>query len=367
MKVLKFWGLILVSVMCVGLTSCGGDDNGSPVQNPNDDTVTDPNAIMTFKDPLVAAYCVSQFDRNKDSQLSYAEAATAQALPFKFSESITSFDELRFFKGLASIGDFTFSNCSKLTSIIIPKSVTSIGQYAFSGCSSLTSFNIPNSVTKINSCAFQKCSGLSSITIPNSVTSIGSTAFSGCSGLTSVTIGNSVASIGSRSFSGCSGLTSVTIGNSVASIGDEAFRSCNGLKKVIINDIAAWCNIKFGTSEANPLHYAHHLYSDENTEIKDLVIPNSVTRIGVAAFYNCSGLTSVTIPNSVTSIEQNAFSGCSNLTSVVSQSVNPFSLSSLSTFDTSVYQNATLYVPKGTIEKYKATWGWNEFKNIVER
>ena len=30
MKVLKFWGLILVSVMCVGLTSCGGDDNGSP-------------------------------------------------------------------------------------------------------------------------------------------------------------------------------------------------------------------------------------------------------------------------------------------------------------------------------------------------
>ena len=321
MKVLKIWGLILVSVMCAGLTACGGDDNGGPVQNPDDDTVTDPNAIMTFKDPLVAAYCVSQFDRNKDSQLSYAEAATAQALPFKFSESITSFDELRFFKGLASIGDFTFSNCSKLTSIIIPKSVTSIGQYAFRGCSSLTSLNIPNSVTKINSCAFQKCSGLSSITIPNSVTSIGSTAFSGC----------------------------------------------NGLKKVIINDIAAWCNIKFGTSEANPLHYAHHLYSDENTEIKDLVIPNSVTRIGVAAFDNCSGLTSVTIPNSVTSIEQNAFSGCSNLTSVVSQSVNPFSLSSLSTFDTSVYQNATLYVPKGTIEKYKATWGWNEFKNIVER
>ena len=55
MKVLKFWGLILVSVMCAGLTACGGDDNGGPVQNPDDDTVTDPNAIITFKDPLVAA------------------------------------------------------------------------------------------------------------------------------------------------------------------------------------------------------------------------------------------------------------------------------------------------------------------------
>lgn len=48
----------------------------------------------------------------------------------------------------------------------------------------------------------------------------------------------------------------------------------------------------------------------------DLVIPNSVTRIGMYAFYGCSGLTSVTIPNSVMSIGREAFSGCSGLTSV---------------------------------------------------
>ena len=45
-------------------------------------------------------------------------------------------------------------------------------------------------------------------------------------------------------------------------------------------------------------------------------IPNSVTSIGNSAFYNCSGLTSVTIPNSVTSIRERAFCDCAELTAV---------------------------------------------------
>ena len=53
----------------------------------------------------------------------------------------------------------------------------------------------------------------------------------------------------------------------------------------------------------------------------DLAIPSAiagmrVTSIGESAFYNCSGLTSVTIPDGVTSIEGQAFSCCSALTSV---------------------------------------------------
>lgn len=42
----------------------------------------------------------------------------------------------------------------------------------------------------------------------------------------------------------------------------------------------------------------------------------SVTNIGVRAFYECSGLTSLIIPEGITSIEENAFYGCSDLTSV---------------------------------------------------
>ena len=62
-----------------------------------------------------------------------------------------------------------------------------------------------------------------------------------------------------------------------------------------------------------------------NSYSGDVVIPETVTyndveykvtSIGNCAFYNCSGLTSVTIPQGVTTIESFAFGECSGLTSV---------------------------------------------------
>ena len=251
----------------------------------------------------------------------------------------TSLTSVTIGNSVTSIGDGAFAFCTSLTSITIPNSVTSIGDGAFRDCSSLTSITIPNSVTSIEGWAFRNCSALTSITIPNSVTSIGEYTFYGCSSLTSVTIGNSVTSIGDEAFNGCSSLTSVTIPNSVTSIGDEAFAYCTSLTSVTIGnsvtsigieafeycysltktnytgDIAGWCNIKFGNNDANPMYCSHNFYINDQ-EIKDLVIPNSITSIGGFTFYGCSSLTSVTIPNSVTSIGSSAFSGCSGLTSI---------------------------------------------------
>ncbi len=156
-----------------------------------------------------------------------------------------------------------------------------------------------------------------------SVTSIGDYAFYYSTGLTSITIPNSVTSIGNSAF-WCCGLTSITIPNSVTSIGWEAFDVCTKLKEVHINDLAAWCNIDFGSSYANPLSYAHNLYLN-NELITELVIPSSVAKIKKNTFSGCSSLTGVTIPNSVTSIGEWAFYDCSGLKKVINLSNLTFS------------------------------------------
>jgi hypothetical protein len=94
-----------------------------------------------------------------------------------------------------------------------------------------------------------------------------------------------------------------------------------------------------------------------------------VTSIGAEAFYECPGLTSVTIGSGVTSIGNRAFDGV-DIPTVISLIENPFKItgktSDYRTFSQNTFNNATLYVPKGTIEKYKATDGWKDFANIKE-
>ena len=246
-----------------------------------------------------------------------------------YSSSVVIPEEVTYMnrtRKVTSIGEYAFEYCSDLTSITIPNSVTNIGGGAFSHCDGLKSITIPSSVTSIGKEAFYDCDGLTSITIPNSVTSIGIEAFYDCNGLTSVTIGTSVTSIGEYAFRRCTGLTSIKIPNSVTSIGDGAFRYCSGLTSVTIG--------------------------------------NSVTSIGDYAFQNCSSLTSITIPNSLTSIGKEAFSGW-DLPEVISKIDNPFKIKT-NTFSDNTFYNATLYVPAGTIDKYKATEGWMKFAFIEE-
>ncbi|MBQ2740894.1 MAG: leucine-rich repeat domain-containing protein [Clostridia bacterium] len=319
-------------------------------------SITIPDGITSIGD------CAFEFCKGLTSITVPASVITIGENAFYYCNSLTS---ITVPDGVNSIGDYAFAYCNGLTSIAIPDSVTSIGKKAFYDCSyltsiivsenntvyqsidgnlyskdgktliqyaigkSATSFSLPINVTAIGDYAFAYCHRLTSITIPNSVVSIGKGAFCYCDSATGVVIGENVITIGEKAFAYCASVKSVSLGNSVNTIGDYAFKDCNklasitipdnitsigegafyycnGLWKVYVDSLAAWCNISFGDSYANPLWYAGSLYVN-NEYITDLVIPDGVTSIGDYAFESCENMKSITIPASVNSIGNYAF------------------------------------------------------------
>lgn len=175
-------------------------------------------------------------------------------------------------------------------------------------------------VTRIGDEAFKYCYTVTEITLPNSITSIGNYAFShftsNYKGRT-IVIPEKVTSIGDYAFENCFLLKYIKIPKSVTSIGKDAFSGCSGLTEVRIDDIAAWCRIKFYDCHSNPLILKDvSLYLTNVGTINDLVIPEDVLRIGESAFSG-SDLTSVTIPRNLSSIGEDAFWLCFDLEKVI--------------------------------------------------
>jgi hypothetical protein len=71
---------------------------------------------------------------------------------------------------------------------------------------------------------------------------------------------------------------------------------------------------------------------------------------------------SVTIGNSVATIDSYAFSGCNNISSVYNLCDEPQRIGP-QTF--AEYSNIDLYVPESSIESYKSTDVWKDFKQIL--
>ena len=114
-------------------------------------------------------------------------------------------------------------------------------------------------------------------------------------------------------------------------IATGAFHNCTGLgvlkipESVTIIENGEFVSLQYVEVDKNNKKYDSRedcnavIETETNTLIsgcKHTKIPNTVVKIGYAAFYNCSSLKSITIPSSVISIEFDAFQKCSSLTSI---------------------------------------------------
>ena len=186
-----------------------------------------------------------------------------------------------------------------------------------------------NKVSELYYGMFFSCNSLEKIEIPVDVKVIPLCAFCNCESLTNVILHEGLLSIEKDAFE-CAPISSVTLPNSLVEIG-EGCMSGNKLKTLIIND-----NIKKIPRGA--------FYSSTLTKV---VIGKSVERMGFSIF------------------------GDSSLEEIECRMQNPedcyfYDSWEDKTFSLNNYTWATLYVPYGTIEKYKATSPWCNFVSIVE-
>jgi hypothetical protein len=328
-------------------------------------------------------------------------------------KSITIPDSVKY------IGDHAFNACKNLKSITIPSAVTKIWENAFCGCGGLDSIIvengntayyddencliekntkklilgcqnsvIPNDIKSIGHDAFRNCDGLKKIVIPKSVEKIKNDAIIRCNGLeiikvekgnkryydkgncliendgkriiagcNSSIIPNDIKIISSGAFAGHRDLVKIAIPSSVEKIERWAFNNCDKLESIIVDKN----NVKY-YSEGNCL-----IEKDTKTLIaksKNNAIPNDIESIADCALLGCHELRSITIPNSVKKIEKGAFNSCDNLDSIIVEAIEPPVFYGTYPWAFRNYKTP-VYVPKESIDAYKAANEWKELKNIT--
>ena len=247
-----------------------------------------------------------------------------------------------------------FSCCNRLKNIKLSSNLKKIAKDTFSRCNSLEKIEIPDSVEEIELMAFLRCPSLKSIKLSNNLKKIGERAFYYCESLESIEIPDNVEEIGKEAFEGCSSLKSIKIPKSVKKIGENAFKGIENIIYLENNDIQIENNIEEYITETeivlsfdvlkelNKLKIIETLDKKKLTFVeipstyflngvkykivsidkklfqeykylKNIKLPDGITKIGAFAFSKCFSLEKIIIPHSVKEIGDNAFEYCFSL------------------------------------------------------
>ena len=131
-----------------------------------------------------------------------------------------------------------------MTKVTIPASVTSIAAYAFNSLALLEEieFATDSKLETIGDYAFANSVSIIELQLPTTLTSIGNYAFSGCISITKINsdtegeliLPDNVTTIGEYAFQNLALMTKVVVPESVTSIGLGAFRGCNAIEDITL-------------------------------------------------------------------------------------------------------------------------------------
>ena len=213
----------------------------------------------------------------------------------------------------------------------------------------LGNYVIPSGVTIIGNSSFYNCLKLTSINIGSEVTSIKSSAFENCSEIINVTLGSGLTELNGFSFRYCSKLKKIVYNNTTDVIKNVG--AAGGAS------IGTWTEIEINEGNTAFKVVDNILYSKDGSKIvkvptgkdlADFTIPSGVTQIGESSFYNCSKLTSINIEPEITSIGGSAFRDINNLRTIIlaaptitANLIKDYSCGYLVNYATTVYTNST--------------------------
>lgn len=246
---------------------------------------------------------------------------------------------------IESIGNCAFSECHSLKEMEMSDGIESIGVHAFEACKSLVDIYLPDSVKRIEEGAFSRCESLQKINLPLALTEISQNLFEGCLSLKMVLIPSSVKNICGNPFSGeceiickspyfkvsngalfTSDMTQLiycfshdevfVIPESVTHIRCNAISSCKS-RVIKMTGLASMTTTPLCEEVLYPKNEIAAFGFSSLKIVREIELPNGITRINYMAFQNCESLQKIELPSSVITVDESAFEGCKALRHIV--------------------------------------------------
>lgn len=210
-------------------------------------------------------------------------------------EKCTLLEKINIPQSLVQIRNDAFAE-SGIKEFIAPDSFKEIWGYAFKDCKNLEKVDL-NKTTSIGDMSFENCTKLSSIVLPNTLVELGTHVFSGCTLLNNIKMPSNPIEI-TNTFIYGSGYYNDAKNweNGILYVDNYLITTNNDL----LNQQSI--NVKEGT-----IVIAINAFTNNGKKLKSIVLPEGLKIIGSSAFSSLYSLSQINIPSSVISIGNNAF------------------------------------------------------------